>query len=37
MVITSASDYPEPKYKNKFIESQMYDFNYDSPLPKKYS
>jgi len=32
-----ASHYPEPKDKKKFIESQMYDFNYDNPLPPKYS
>lgn len=31
-----ASHYPEPKDKKKFIESQMYDFNYDNPLPPKY-
>jgi malate dehydrogenase (oxaloacetate-decarboxylating)(NADP+) len=32
-----ASHYPEPKDKKQFIESQMYDFNYDNPLPPKYS
>lgn len=32
-----ASHYPEPKDKKKFIQSQMYDFNYDNPLPPKYN
>uniref|UniRef100_A0A1B6DG24 Malic enzyme n=2 Tax=Clastoptera arizonana TaxID=38151 RepID=A0A1B6DG24_9HEMI len=33
----TASTYPEPKDKRAFIESQMYDYNYDCPLPATYS
>ncbi|KAK7603503.1 hypothetical protein V9T40_003502 [Parthenolecanium corni] len=32
-----ASTYPEPSDKEEFIKSQMYDYNYDCPLPPTYS
>ncbi|XP_075219148.1 NADP-dependent malic enzyme-like isoform X2 [Lycorma delicatula] len=32
-----ASTYPEPVDKKKFIESTQYDYNYDCPLPSRYS
>lgn len=31
-----ASTYPEPVDKRAFIEEQMYDYNYDCPLPATY-
>jgi hypothetical protein len=32
-----ASTYPEPKDKMKFVQSTMYDYNYDNyALPKTY-
>lgn len=31
-----ASHYPEPTDKLKFVKSQMYDYNYDCPLPVSY-
>lgn len=31
-----ASTYPEPVDKKAFIESTMYDYNYDCPLPATY-
>lgn len=37
IILGIASHYPEPKDKKKFIESQMYDYNYDNPLPPKYN
>lgn len=32
-----ASTYPEPSDKEEFIKAQMYDYNYDCPLPVTYS
>lgn len=32
-----ASAYPEPLNKEEFIRAQIYDYNYDCPLPATYS
>lgn len=37
LCIGIASVYPEPSDKKAFIEEQMYDYNYDCPLPATYA